>query len=68
MSSCAIEYMGLTQATQEATFLCQLEGEMDGVNKEEDRKGVRLLIDSQSAKALATNPVYHGRSKHILAK
>ena len=43
-------------------------GEMDGVEREEERKGIRLLTDSQSAKALAENPVYHGRSKHILAK
>ena len=29
---------------------------------------IDLLTDSQSAKSLAENPVYHGRSKHILAK
>ena len=68
LSSCESEYMGLTLAAQEASFLSQLKGEMDGVEKEEDRKGIRLLTDSQSAKALAENPVYHGRSKHILAK
>ena len=60
--------MGLTMAAQEASFLSQLKGEMDGVEREEERKGIRLLTDSQSAKALAENPVYHGRSKHILAK
>ena len=26
------------------------------------------LIDSQSPKSLAENPVYHGRSKHMLSK
>ena len=31
-------------------------------------KCIDLLTDSQSAKSLAENPVYHGRSKHILAK
>ena len=60
--------MGLTLAAQEASFLSQLKGEMDGVEREVDRKGIRLLTDSQSAKALAENPVYHGRSKHILAE
>ena len=29
---------------------------------------IDLLTDSQSAKSLAENPVYHGRSKHIRAK
>lgn len=41
---------------------------MDGVEREEDKKGITLLTDSQSAKALAENPVYHGRSNHIRAK
>ena len=31
-------------------------------------KCIDLLTDSQPAKSLAENPVYHGRSKHILAK
>ena len=31
-------------------------------------KRIDFMIDSQSAKSLAENPVYHGRSKHILAK
>ena len=31
-------------------------------------KCIDLMTDSQSAKSLAKNPVYHGRSKHILAK
>ena len=60
--------MGLTLAAQEANFLSLLKGEMDGVEREEDRKGIRLLTVSQFAKARAENPVYHGRSKHILAK
>lgn len=45
-----------------------VEGEMDGIHKEEERKEIKLLTDSQSAKALAENPVYHERGKHILAK
>ena len=50
LSSCESEYMGLTLAAQEASFLSQLKGEMDGVEKEEDGKGIRILTDSQYAK------------------
>ena len=49
--------MGLTLAAQEASFLSQLKGEMDGVEWEKDKKGIRLLTDNQSAKAPAENPV-----------
>ena len=31
-------------------------------------KCINMMTDSQSAKSLAENPVYHGRSKHIRAK
>ena len=31
-------------------------------------KCIDLMTDSQSAKSLAENPVYHGRCKHVLAK
>ena len=31
-------------------------------------KCIDLLTNSQSAKSLAENPVFHGRSKHIRAK
>ena len=40
LSSCESEYMGLTLAAQEASFLSQLKGEMDGVEREVDRKGI----------------------------
>ena len=45
-----------------------MKGEMYGVNGEVKVKCIDLLTDSQSAKSLAENPVYHGRSKHVLAK
>ena len=60
--------MGLTLAAQEASYLGELKGEMDGVRGGAGVKCIELLTDSQSAKSLAENPVYHGRSKHIRAK
>ena len=68
LSSCETEYMGLTLAAQEASYLGDLKGEMYGVNGEVKVKCIDLLTDSQSAKSLAENPVFHGRSKHIRAK
>ena len=41
---------------------------MYGVNGGVKVKCIDLLTDSQSAKSLAENPVFHGRSKHIRAK
>ena len=70
LSSSETEYMGLTLAAQEAGFLGELQVEMyrDIGEKKAVVKCIDLLTDSQSAKSLAENPVYHGRSKHILAK
>ena len=70
LSSCETEYMGMTLAAQEACYLGELRAEMyrDIGKKKVGVKCIDLLTDSQSAKSLAENPVYHGRSKHILAK
>ena len=68
LSSCETEYMGLTLAAQEASYLGELKGEMYGAIGEARGRCIELLTDSQSAKCLAENPVYHGRSKHIRAK
>ena len=67
LSSCETEYMGLTLAAQEASYLGDLRDEMYGV-KGAKGKCIQLMTDSQSATSLAENPVYHGRSKHIRAK
>ena len=70
LSSCETEYMGLTLAAQEACYLGELRAEMyrDIGKTKVVVKCIDLMTDSQSAKSLAENPVYHGRSKHILAK
>ena len=62
--------MGLTLAAQEASFLGELQAEMhmDVGEKKVVVKCIDLITDSQSAKSMAENSVYHGRSKHILAK
>ena len=69
LSSCETEYMGLTLAAQESCYLGELRAEMYGVIGEKKKvQPIDLLTNSQSAKSLAENPVYHGRSKHILSK
>ena len=70
LSSCETEYMGLTLAAQEASYRGELQLEMyrDIGSCNKSMKCIDLLTDSQSAKSLAENPVYHGRRQHILAK
>jgi len=53
--------MAATEGAKQAIWLQELLGEVTG----EACKKVRLLIDNKSAIALAKNPVFHGRSKHI---
>ena len=62
-SSCESEYVGLSEAGNEAIYLQQLQGEMRiGTEK------VMLLGDNESSLKLAMNPVFHQRSKHIRIK
>ena len=68
LSSCETEYMGLTLAAQEASYLGDLKGEMYATGGVAKAKCIDMKTDCQSAKSLAENPVYHGRSKHIRAK
>jgi hypothetical protein len=71
LSSCETEYLAMTLAAQEASFLGQLQFEIEGgewVIPEVKKKAIVLKTDSESAKALVDNPVWHSRSKHILAK
>ena len=61
LSSCEAEYLSLTSAIQEGNFLRQLYADMTN----SDKTYVTLNVDNQGAMALATNPVFHQRSKHI---
>jgi hypothetical protein len=61
LSSCEAEYMALTQATKEAIWLRALLSNL-GL----DAKGpVEILEDNNSAIALAHDPAFHARVKHI---
>ena len=64
LSSCEAEYIATTTAATQAMWLSRLLGELL------DRKmeAVELKVDSKSALALAKNPVFHDRSKHIRTK
>ena len=53
-------------AAQEVSFLRQLQLQTQGEARVE--KPFRILVDSQPALDIVHNPVYHARSKQILAK
>ena len=61
LSSCEAEYTALTHAVQEGKFLSQLFSDMYNIEKDM----FQLHVDNQGAINLASNPVYHQRSKHI---
>jgi hypothetical protein len=61
VSSMEAEYIAAFYAMQEIIWIKGLMGEL-GLDY---RDPITLLIDNQSAIKLATNPVYHKRSKHI---
>ena len=58
LSSCEAEYIAAASAATQAL------GELRGSSVDV----VVLKVDSRSALALAKNPVFHGRSKHIRIK
>ena len=62
LSSCEAEYISITYAMQEGTFLLQLLSEM-GYDRE--IANVKLMVDNKGAMDLAKNPVHHQRTKHI---
>ncbi len=61
LSSTEAEYMALTQATKEAVWLQAVMKEL-GLCKDDP---ILLNVDNQSCVALAKNPAFHGRTKHI---
>jgi hypothetical protein len=61
LSSCEVEYVAATTAATQGIWLARLLGELQGRKAET----VELMVDNKSALALAKNPVFHERSKHI---
>lgn len=61
LSSTEAEYMALSEAAKEAMHLRRFLLELGAV----DSEPVRLFNDNVSAQKLATNPVFHARTKHI---
>lgn len=62
LSSTESEYMAMTEAAKEATWLQRFTAEL-GI-RQKDRP-VLLHADNQGAIALCTNPEFHRRTKHI---
>ncbi|KAL8143673.1 hypothetical protein V2J09_016705 [Rumex salicifolius] len=61
LSSTEAEYRATTMAAQECTWLLQLVQDMG----QDANYTVGIYCDNQSAIRLATNPVFHARTKHI---
>jgi hypothetical protein len=61
LSSCEAEYIVASTALTQALWLARLLGDLLG----RDTGAMELRVDSKSALALAKNPIFHERSKHI---
>ena len=62
LSSTEAEYMALTEAAQEAIWLKAFLHELGAMNSDE---AVKIYEDNQGSIALAKNPKFHKRTKHI---
>ena len=60
LSTTEVEYVAASEACKEAIWLSRLASDM-GIPQHVPK----LFCDSQSAIALAKNPVYHAKTKHI---
>lgn len=63
LSTCEAEYSGQTQAAKEAIWLKSLLSQLTG--DDQYLKSVVIYGDNQGAIALAKNPRFHARTKHI---
>lgn len=63
LSSTEAEYMALSEACKEAIYLKNLVCEI--MKTKIENVPVTLLSDNQSSQKLASNPLYHRRTKHI---
>jgi hypothetical protein len=61
LPSCEAEYIAASTALTQALWLVRLLSVLLG----RDTEAMELRVDSKSALALAKNPVFHERSKHI---
>ncbi|KAL6550635.1 hypothetical protein OROMI_021123 [Orobanche minor] len=61
LSSCEAEFMAATMTACQGIWLRRFLSEITGQNV----PPVMMHVDNQSALELMTNPVFHGRSKHI---
>jgi len=60
-STAQAEYVALSHTTKEAVFLRQLLSELEGT----DYGPISVQEDNQAAIAIAKNPVFHSKAKHI---
>ena len=65
LSSTEAEYMALTLAAKEATWLRLLLTELGLLDEGNQHAKIALRGDNQSAIALGSNPILHQRTKHI---
>ena len=61
LSSCEAKYIVASTALTQVLWLARLIGDLLG----RDTEAVEFRVDSKSALALAKNPVFDERSKHI---
>ena len=64
LSSCEAEYMAQTQAAKEAIWLTRLFSELD-IGFGLPKAPILIKADNQGAIALASDPRFHSRTKHI---
>jgi len=65
LSSTEAEYMALTQAAKEAIWVTRFMAELSGSSIEGIPQSTTLYADNQGSMALAHNPEFHARTKHI---
>jgi hypothetical protein len=61
LSSCETEYIAASTASTQTLWLVRLLSDL----LDRDTRAVELRVDNKSTLALAKNPVFHKRSKHI---
>jgi len=65
LSSTEAEYMTLTQAAKEAIWVSRFLAELQGISENSQSPKTRIYIDNQGSIAVAPNPEFHDRTKHI---